>query len=249
MKRFVFLVVFLLLAIGGAAAWFFYFRFPTFEQARQEYGPKYAARREQLKKIAELLPAKGSVKGNTPAKSLDPLPVYDEKQESYNVEIAMHEQLLDPDVELGSKKEVDLLLYKANLILNMQILGPRSKTSVSGRLDEKVLRRYEDALKLPYLVVLRPLVYVRPLYFSREKYTPGFVELEGFVVDLRKDAVVASFRASGKSADRTTVAFRPGESEKESVESAAYSTLWEDARKSVAKALAEVTGGTFEFGR
>ena len=97
------------LAVGGA--WYYFSLEPTFESARDRFGPAYQAKREQFKKIAGLLPPKGSVRGNTPAKNLTPIPGHDLKQGIINTEIVMYEQLLDPDVKLRENDEVDLLLH------------------------------------------------------------------------------------------------------------------------------------------
>src|SRR5687768_14815341 len=98
------LILILVVAGGGVAAWFFLTgQGMNLAQLREKYGSRYEEKRQQLKKVAAALPAKGSVKGNTAAKDLDPKPVYDVKQESYNVEIVMADKLLDPDLDLNAK--------------------------------------------------------------------------------------------------------------------------------------------------
>jgi hypothetical protein len=150
-------------------------------------------------------------------------------------------------VDLQAKKDVDLLLFDGGLIMNMRILGPKGRSD--GSVPRSALPGYEKALKLPYLIVARPVSFVRPTAVNRETYTPGNADLEAFVVDLRTDKVVASCRIKAASADRTTAVFRKHEGEKQSVEAAAYSTLWEDAHAKLADALKEITGGTFVFRR
>jgi hypothetical protein len=239
----------ILLLAGGGIAWYFLFRGLDLEGLRKEYGSRYDEKRSQLRKIAAALPPVGSVKSNSRPAKLDPGPVYDVKQGEYNTEIAMAAQLADPDIDLQVSKDVDLLLFEGGLVQNLRMLGPKSITSPSIRVEGKSLQRYEDALNHRYLVVLRPVTFVRPQAVNARQYTPGVVDLEGFVVDLRADKILAEFRVTGRSAKQTTAAIRPDESEKEKIEAAAYSTLWEDARGKVAEALRETTGGTFVFDR
>lgn len=253
MKRAAFwIAVVLVLAGGGFAGWYFFFQGPTLEEVKKKYGPKYEAKREQLKKIAKkTLPAKGAVQGNVKAEKLDPKPTYDLSTKEINTEIAMFEQLEDPDVKLEFPQNFNLLLHEGNLISNMGILGPRSIADPSGRVPKHMLKSYEEALKLPYLVVARTVSYVPPRALANETYDGGYVTLEVFLVDLRegKEKVLGQFKMDAKAPDRTDVTFQKDRSKHASVEVWVYSGLSRDAQRKLAAALTEISGGTFVFDR
>jgi len=242
--------VLVLVLAGGFATWYFLFgQGLNRDELREKYGPRYEVKRQQLKTIAMSLPPQGSVKETTAAPNLDPKPIYDVKQQSYNVEIAMYAQLLDPDVDLQATKDVDLLLFEGGLVQHMRMLGPKSQLSPDIRATGKALAEYESSLNLSYLVVVRPVEFIRPLAVTKETYTPGRADLEVFLVDLRTEKVVGSCRIKAETAKSTEGVVQKDRSEKESVEAWAYSTLWQDARAKLAVALREMTGGTFEFNR
>src|SRR5262245_74717 len=98
MKR-IALGIALIAVLAGGGLWYYLWSNPTFEAARERFGPAYQSKREQFKKLAGQLPAKGSVHGNTAATGLDPAPAYDLKRGVFNTDIVMFEQLLDPDVK------------------------------------------------------------------------------------------------------------------------------------------------------
>jgi hypothetical protein len=250
MKRPIIWIMIVLVLGGGFAAWYFLFgRGYNLAELRAEYGPRYEAKRQQLKLITDLLPPRGSVEGNTPAQGLDPKPTYHVKQQSFNVEIAMFDHLLNPDADLREKKDVDLLLFEGRLIQNFRIIGPRSPRSPDMRTTGGELAKFEAALNLPYLVVVRPVTFVRPKALTKQSYLPGMADLEIFLVDLRSNKVLGSARFKAESAKSTSAAFSRFSSEQESVEAAAYSTLWEEARSNLVYALREISGGTFELAR
>src|SRR5579872_6345977 len=81
----------------------------TNRQIFQRYQRPFAEKRQQFTRIAQTLPPPGSVKGATAA-SLSPRPVYDAKGKSFNTEIVMYDQLLDPDIQSQGHNRLDLLL-------------------------------------------------------------------------------------------------------------------------------------------
>jgi hypothetical protein len=67
------------------------------------------------------------------------------------------------------------------------------------------------------------------------------------VFDLESEARVASYRFTAKTANSVDAQVREDETEAESVERFARSSLWEDARRQLPGLIVAATGGTVDF--
>lgn len=233
-------VGFLTLAVIGCG--------PTNQNVIDQYKPHFETKRAQFKKIAGLLPAVGSVKKNSGHTQLEPKPHSDRVGKESNTEILMVEQLADPDILLRSPEEVDLLL-SGDLLTCMRWTGPKNPMAESVRRQSAAnlcsSAEFDRILAYSYLVVLRVVNYRKPEVLTLKTYIEGTVELEGFLVDLRSDKIVASFHVKAQSDPKVDYQVMGKEDPVRKAEGFAYSTLWVNARKKVAEALVEMTGGTF----
>ena len=183
----------------------------THRQLFKRYENQFAEKRQQFKNIAQMLPSPESLKGATAA-NLSPKPVYDAKSNSYNTEIMMYDQLLDPDIQSQDHNRLDLLL-SGDLLRCVQWTGPKNPMSESA-LDESagdMEQTLKKALGFRYLVVLRPANFVAPAAVNESTYKPGMADIEGFVVDMESNSnlqitcalveharVIAIFHKSGR---------------------------------------------------
>ncbi len=221
----------------------------TNRQLFKRYENQFAEKRQQFKKIADLLPAPGTITGNIPA-NLSVKPVFNAKTKSFNTEIVMYDQLLDPDIESREQKRLDLLL-SGDLLLGMKWTGPKNPMSESA-LDNsagEMEQTFKKALACRYLIVLRPATFIAPVAVSESEYKPGVADIEALVVDLESNKVVGSSRFTASSANKVEYVYKQGESRESRLEAFAYSTLYTEARQKLEKSLADMTGGEFVFER
>jgi hypothetical protein len=239
----------LFLLIGGlATAYFLFWHGYSSEELRAKFGPRYEAKKQLLKRIAEQLPPPGTIEKMSQARNLDPLPVYDAKSETYNIEGAMIEQLLNTDLDPQMAKNLDPLLPGVGLMRRLRLISPNYPYGSGVRVSGKALQDYEAALNLPYLVVVRSVAMVSPRPISKELYTPGYADLEVFLIDLRTEKVVASCQIRAESADNVSAIVSHKQSDGTGeVAGAARFSMVTDARNKLAPALREMTGGTFIF--
>jgi hypothetical protein len=198
-----------------------------------------------------MLPAPGSVKENSPA-NLSPKPVYDSKNSgASNTEIAMYDQLLDPDTRPDGNRRLNLLL-SGNLLTCMQWTGPKNPMSanVLDKSNPEMEQTLKQALSERYLVVLRPAAFLAPVAIDESTFKPGTADIEGFVVALLDPKVAASFRYTAHSADKVEYSSKKSDNSgtrQSRLEEFAYSSLYEDARKKLKPLLQQTTGGSFSF--
>jgi hypothetical protein len=192
-----------------------------------------------------MLPAPGSVQGNTAA-SLAPQPVYGVKDPD-NTEILMYDQALNPDIRSQGNERLDLIL--AGRLLNaMQWTGPNNLTS-SSVLDKKSVPETEQllnkALATKYLVVVRPARFDAPVALNEHTFKGGSADVEVFAVDLQNNSVPASGRFMAHSSTNVEYMSKKGEDKQSRLEEFAYSSLFTDARQKVGTLLPQITGGQF----
>jgi hypothetical protein len=218
----------------------------TNRQVFKHYASQFGEKRDQFKKIAAMLPASGSVSGNSTA-NLSPKPTYNAKTKTYNTEIVMYDQLLDPDIESQDHNRIDLLL-SGDLLNGIRWMGPKNPMTDSS-LDRRAVPELEPELKMAlsdhYLVVLRPVTFAPPVAMDESNYKPGTTDIEGFVVDMDGNKIVGSFRFTANSASQVQYSYKEGEDKAKQLENFAYSSLWTDARGKVEKLLQQATGGEF----
>jgi hypothetical protein len=235
-------------AVGGTAAWYFLAdRGETQGAVIERYRPRFAEHRAKLKRIGANLPGSGSVRGDTLPANLDPKPVYDVPNKTFNTAILMAANCEDPDRELKSPGEFDLLFHEDEYRTHLQWTGDRNPMVESARKTRQkgLPERMERSLDLRYLAVARPVSYDPPRVVNENTFTGGELDLEVFLVDLRTEKVLGGFRRSFRPEARVLVEFRQDRKENESAEAFVHSSVWTKARKEVAATLARGTGGTF----
>jgi hypothetical protein len=238
----------ILFVLVGGVAWYVLTTLgETMGDVIERYRPRFAEERTKLKRIVEKLPATGSVQGDTLPANLDPKPVYDVPNKTFNTAILMAENCTDPDLELKAPAEFDLLFHEDEFRTHLQWTGDKNPMAESARkADAKDLaKRLDRSLDLRYLVVARPVRYDPPRVVNEKTFTGAELDLEVFLVDLRSEQVLGSFRRSFRPDAQVLVGFRKDRKENESAEAFVYSNMWSKAQKEVTAALARGTGGTF----
>jgi hypothetical protein len=215
-------------------------------EALEHLRPDFTTKRTQLASLAAKMPAPGAVSRSTLPGSLSPPITHDAKGKGpINTEIVMAAQLTDPDVQLHSPEQVDLLMGD-ELLMCLMWTGPKNpmaSSTLAARNGESLEKGCRAALAYRYLVALRPAGYTRPVAVDERNYTAGALVLEGSLFDLSTSALIGSFRVTATSADKVTYLARKNENKEERLESFAYSSLWDSARDGVAKALAPLASG------
>jgi hypothetical protein len=211
----------------------------TYRQLFHRYESQFAQKRQQFKQIAQILPAPGSLKEPTAAK-LSPPPLYNAKTKSYNTEILMYEQLLDPD----TRPQFDLIL-SGDLLTCILWTGPKNPLFSPDDKAGDTEQMLKKALAYRYLVVLRTVSYVPPVAVNETTCKGGVADLEGFVVDMNSNKVEASFRLTARAASQGKYSYKQYENAADQLEKAVYSSLYTDARQKVGSLLEQTTGGQF----
>jgi hypothetical protein len=208
----------------------------------QEYRPKIDAKREELRQLSQRLPPPSASLDKGRLK-LDPLPVFDAKGRRYNTVFLGVEQLADAD----AKPEYDLIV-SGPLLDCLRWTGPKNpmvESALSRSADKDFPKRFDDALACRYAVVYRMLDYKPPVVLGETSYQAGTLALEVLFADLGSKEVLATLRLSARSAPVVEYTFKEGEDRTRAAERWAHSSLTMDARKQLAQALADRTGGTF----
>jgi hypothetical protein len=169
---------------------------PKISTVLKKYEAPYREKREQLKKIADSLPPKGSLGDNLSCKEINPAISFDEKAKDSNAEILMFEQLTDPD----NNPDWDLLL-SGELLHSIQWTGPKNPLSESalGNNGESMEKTLSSALNYRYLVVDRVKELSPPVVKDKDNYTQGKVIVETFIIDLTDSKTICGFTSSAAS--------------------------------------------------
>jgi hypothetical protein len=238
-------VVLLLAAVGGAV-WYF-FGGETSAEVAAKYRSRFADVRSKLKRVAGELPPAGSVAGDTLPANLDPKPVYDIRNKTFNTGFLMAEHCLDPDRELKSPAEFNLGFHEDEFRTHLRWTGDRNPMADEGRRSAAgdLATRFERSLGLPYLVVARAVRYDPPRAVGDKNFIGGELDLEVFLVDLPAEKVLGGFRRSFRPDPNVMVSFRKDRSQSDSVADWVHSNVWVKARAEVTATLARATGGTF----
>lgn len=241
-----------LLALAGAAVW--YFAFARGEAAGAvvaKYRPRFADVRAKLKRVADKLPPLGTVGADALPANLNPRPVYDVPRKEFNTAILMAEQCDNPDRDPKSPFEFNLRFHEDEFLTHLAWTGDNSPMVESARRAPAgdLAGRFERSLALPYLVVARPVMYHPPRAVGDREFGGCDVDLEVFLVDLPGEKVLGAFRRQFRPDPNVMVTFRKDRGAPESVEAFVYSNMWSKARTEVAATLARATGGTFAIDR
>lgn len=217
---------------------------PKISDVIKKYQADYQKKRDQFKEIANSLPAKGSVNGNTPCGSLSPALEFNKKTKQYNTEMVMYDELLDPDASPKNN-----LLVNSDMLVSMQWTGPKNplSPSVLGNSGADMEKTLKSALNYRYLVVNRITNIREPVAVDEKTFTPGQMSMESFVVDLSNNKPLCSFTASAQSAPDVSYSYKTNQSKKDQLEKFAYSTMWEEARKKLVDNLIQTTKGDVQL--
>lgn len=242
-----------LLAGAGGAAWYFLTRGETTEAVIQRYRPAFAQQRAKLKRVADGLPPSGSVTRDALPPGLDPRPTYDVENKHYNTAILMAEQCADPDHHFDERSltRFDLNVYEDEFLTHLKWTGDRNPM-VGSALQTRhrdFPEQLERTLGFRYLVVVRTLRYEPPVLVGDKSFVGGEVEFEAFLVDLQSEKVLGGFRRAVHVEPQVMVTRAPTEDAAGGLRRWVYSQLWQKARKEVAAALSQGTGGAFVLDR
>ncbi len=170
----------------------------TNQDACNEFAPKFVAKREQFKKIAEIL-KDATPDAQAKVSVFNPKPFFDVLSGSTyadktNTEIIMYEQLVDPDIT-GLADKGELLIGNTDLLHGLMWTGEKSplNPAVQKEQDVTMSKQLAAALTYPYLVVYKVKDYQEPQIRSDGFTTDGFWRADVFFVDLRTTKIVLSF--------------------------------------------------------
>jgi hypothetical protein len=243
LRRLILLILFVLPLAGCGGG-------ETNQQVIDRYKPQFAQKRTQWQTIARKLPAPGTTLPTPTPLKLDPKPLYDHDGGPYNTEIVMVEQLVDPDAELLKDGKFDLLL-SGQLLTSLRWTGPSNPMSPSV-LSQRATKlcspeAFETALNTRYLVVLRTLAMEKPVATSEKTYRGGKLELEGFLIDLASQELLAVFRVDARPARQGDYVWKEGEDLKTQMQEWVTSSMGTEARQKTRDELIRLTAGTFNF--
>lgn len=231
---------------------------PSIEDVLKKYDPQFREKRTQFKKIADSLPPKGSLDSNLACREVSPGILLDEKNNQFNAEALMFEQLIDPD----ANPEMDFMI-NGDLINALKWTGPKNplSDSVKGNNGADMERNLLSALDYRYLIVNRIKDLINPSVIDEKTYKQGQIATETFVVDLTNNKTICGFTTTAKSLEditqvpldtsstTTTTRTRSGTkttthspaSVIEQLRKAVKSSLWENARNKVVEELRNST--------
>lgn len=221
---------------------------PKVGETLKHYAPKFEVYRQKFKEIAQTLPPPGSTAPQT-ASNLNPKPVYASSGNATNTEFISSELLLTPDDELASSGKFDLIL-ESDLMRSIRWTGPKNPMSstVMDERDRGFSKRLDETIsRYRYLVVYRPLTYVKAVAANETTFSPATVDLEVFLIDLNTKAILASVRLQEQSSQEVQYKYKPGDNKMRKLEDWANSSLFSNVRNSLEKKLNEATGGDFKF--
>jgi len=175
----------------------------THKEIVEPYLSDYQEIRQKLKDIADLLPPSGTTTDSEP-QTLDPPFKLLHKETGDNAEALMLEQLTYPEV---GNLPFDVRLSD-NLLVSLNWTSDERKDNDDRGADAEFMKRtLEAGRSLRYLVVHRVLDIKLPEAVGPEEFTAGSVMLEGFVVDLKNEKIVANYVVAAKTPDRVGFVF------------------------------------------
>ena len=101
----------------------------------------------------------------------------------------------------------------------------------------------KSATAIDYLVVHRLAELTLPEAVDKNSFTLGHATVEGFVVRLSDESIVASYVVHATMPSEVDYEYREGEDAAERLAAFARSALWSDARSQIQAKLAAATGG------
>lgn len=240
----------LVLIVGGGVAWYFLRGGGSGETQGaviERYRPQFAQHRAKLRRIAEKLPPVGAVRDEKLELTLDPKPVYDVPNGTFNTAILMAEHCAGPDRQLKPVTEFDLLFEEDEFRTHLLWTGDRSPLAESAKSFKNVglAERMERSLSVRYLVVARAM-WFSPIKVTGETFTGGQLDVELFFFDYESEKLLGSCIRRYGPDPRVAVTFRTDRKENESAEAFIYSNIWSKAREDVAGTLLFGTHGVFD---
>jgi hypothetical protein len=233
------LLVFVLAACGGGGG-------ETNQDVVNRFKPQYDMLRTQLQQAVQKIPQQV---GEPPVtQPLTPRPAYTkDAKEPQNTDVLMYENLLDPDAKLNSDTQLDLTLTN-HLLRALQWTGthnPMSEAALKNKATDNVLHDLEQGLQLKYLAVAKVVAYQPVVAVDKDTYSGGQAAIDGYLIDLSKQAVVCSFGVSVSPPKQIDYKYAKGEDQAEALAKAARSSAWSSAREEFIAALNNRCGGDF----
>lgn len=230
--RFALLLVLLIVLAGGCSK--------THKEIVKPYISDYQEIRQKLRDIADLLPPPATTTDSEP-QELDPPFKLLHKEIGDNAEALMIGQLTDPETK---NLPFDVMLSD-NLLVSLNWTSDERKDDDYRGADAEFMKRtLEAGRSLRYFVVHRVLDIKLPEAIGPEEFTAGSVTLEGFVVDLKNEKIVANYVVTAKTPAQVEFVYKEGDSREARLQAFAKSEVFTDARRQIAKKLEQVTGGT-----
>jgi hypothetical protein len=219
---------------------------PTNADVIKKYQAQYAALRADLAAASKSFPDYNGEQA--PASPLSPAPVYKESADnSVNTDILMAEHLLDPDVRLDDKTQLDLLL-SSYLLTKLQYTGPKNPMLDSG-LKEVAPASFDkdlaSALTTRYLGVVRMAQYNPPVASDNNQFTGGEALFAGYLLDLKTKQAVCIVAVDATADTSVKFEYKTGDDPKAALERFVRSTVWSNARKGLIDAFTKTCGGTY----
>jgi hypothetical protein len=240
-----------LVAVVGGLVWYFTADGESADEVIARYRSRFAEVRAKLRRVGENLPPPGSVAGDTLPAGLDPRPVYDVRTGKTNTACLMAAQCADPDHDPRAPAEFNLRFHGNEFLIHVAWTGDKNPLPGGGRGTpaKDLAERFERSLRLPYLVVARPVRFDPPRAAGDRSFRGGELDLEVFLVGLPGERVLGGFRRQFRPDANVMATLQSDRRDAAVVEEWVYSNVWSKARAEVAATLAAGTGGTFVIDR
>ncbi len=204
----------------------------TCRQLIVRLAPSYQHKRVQFQRIASRLPAPGKVRQQWLPAALNPPLVIDERRMRFNADVVMDRQLIAPEAELDSDQ--DLWIHPHNVLFCLAWTGPNNPLDpkVMDKAAGGLIKRCDEALRYPYLIVLRIVEY----------RLPTVLWVEAFIIDLRSEQLIGAFPVTLRT-DYTEADLGRGPWA-ENAHAAAHELFWTHANCDVLRILGSIPGVT-----
>lgn len=234
-----------IICCGGtvSAVWWYFFSGESNQEIINRYSPKFAEKREQLKRIAGKLPPIGAVNKPVGAKDLSPAPVFDVETKEMNCSILMYDHLLDPDKDVSRTGDIELIIPESQLRYGLLWTGPRNPMANTRERRTKLDVSLDKMLEQPYVVIVRKAAYMPPKRIVGGEIH-AFAAFEVFLVRYDHEEVVASMRIETDSKP-----FQGRLKEGADAERHIYSDIVTASIGSIERSLNEHTNGRFKLRR
>ena len=146
---------------------------PTMGEVADGYAPRLGARLAELRQVIASAPAPGAIVAPPAPVKVEPAPEYRLKAGEFTLDIVQVEHLTDPTFEFYTTP--DRLDLHASEVLTIALRetspGGLSADDRAHASYEQYPRRFERALALRYVAVIRTVEYDRPVAVSETEFS------------------------------------------------------------------------------